>query len=452
MPPLISIPSGPAELLRRLEEAGFEAYAVGGCVRDSLRGGTPSDWDLCTSARPEEMAACFTGLRVIPTGIKHGTLTVVLDGVGYEITTYRVETSYTDHRHPDGVSFVRSLKEDLARRDFTVNAMAWHPQRGLCDPFGGRQDLQRGMIRCVGRAATRFEEDALRILRALRFASQLNFTIEADTARSVRSMAADLRSLPGERLGVELKKLMCGPGAGRVLWEFWPVFCEIIPDLAPLTGAAQDNPHHCYSMDRHTVEAVAAAPAIAEVRLCMLFHDIAKPLCRTTDSNGVGHYKGHPALSARIAAQALRTLRFDRAAIERVCLLIRYHDERFSPDAPSVKRMLGLLGPQAYGQLLAVQRSDALAKGNCMGTAEALERIIAAQTQAERILRMGECYSLAGLAVRGEDLLASGVPAGPAIGNCLRRLLDAVIEGKLPNHRESLLDWVRGQSWPPVSQ
>lgn len=446
MPSLISIPPGPAQLLHRLEEAGFEAYAVGGCVRDSLRGETPSDWDLCTSARPEEMTACFAGLRVIPTGIKHGTVTVVLDGVGYEITTYRVETGYTDHRHPDGVCFVRSLEEDLARRDFTVNAMAWHPQRGLCDPFGGEQDLHRGMIRCVGHAATRFEEDALRILRALRFASQLNFTIEEDTAHSVRSMAADLCSLPGERLGAELKKLLCGPGAGRILWEFWPVFCEIIPDLTPLTGAAQDNPHHCYSMDRHTVEAVAAAPAIAEVRLCMLFHDIAKPLCRTTDSNGVGHYKGHPALSARIAAQALRTLRFDRATIERVCLLIRYHDERFSPDAPSVKRMLGLLGPQAYRQLLAVQRSDALAKGNGVGATESLERICAAQAQAERILRMGECYSLTGLAVRGEDLLASGIPAGPAVGICLSRLLDAVIEGQLPNHRESLLDWVRGQS------
>lgn len=443
MQPKISIPTGPAALLRRLEEKGFETYVVGGCVRDSLLGKTPSDWDLCTCARPEEMTACFWGLRVIPTGIEHGTVTVVLDGVGYEITTFRTEGGYTDHRHPDQVSFVRSIEEDLARRDFTVNAMAFHPARGLCDPFGGQDDLRRQIIRCVGRAAERFDEDALRILRALRFASQLNFAVEEDTAEAVRSMAAELRTLPGERVGAELRKLLCGQGAGRVLLEFWPVFCQVIPALAPLEGAPQDNPHHCYPMDRHTAEAVQAAPPEEAVRLCMLFHDIAKPLCRTTDPHGIGHYKGHPALSARIAEEALYALRFDRSTIERVCLLIRYHDERFPPDTVSVKKMLRLLGPEALGQLFSVQRADTLAKGQGQGVDKSLQRIDAAEAECARILQQEECYCLSSLAVKGKDLLALGIPPGPQVGQCLHRLLDAVMEGELPNQKQALLGFVQ---------
>lgn len=440
MQPKLSIPPGPASLLRRLEGAGFEAYAVGGCVRDSLLGKTPSDWDLCTCARPEEITACFAGLRVVPTGIEHGTVTVVLDGIGYEITTFRTEGGYADHRHPDTVSFVRSIQEDLARRDFTVNAMAFHPVRGLCDPFGGRHDLRRKIIRCVGRPCERFEEDALRILRALRFASQLDFAVEEETAQAVRSMADALKALPGERVSAELKKLLCGQGAGRVLLAFWSVFCKIIPALAPLEGAAQDNPHHSYSMDRHTAEAVHFAPPEEAVRLCMLFHDIAKPLCRTTDAQGIGHYKGHPALSARMAEETLRSLRFDRVTIERVCLLIRYHDERFASDAVSVKKMLRLLGPEVLQQLLAVQRADTLAKGQGEGTAQAHRRIDAAQAECARILRQGECYCLSSLAVKGKELIALGLPPGPQVGQCLHRMLDEVIEGRLPNERDVLLD------------
>lgn len=448
MQPMITISTGPAELLRRLEEAGYETYVVGGCVRDSLRGVTPSDWDLCTSARPEQTTACFAGERVVPTGIRHGTVTVVLGGTGYEITTYRTEGGYADHRHPDRVEFVGSVAEDLSRRDFTINAMAFHPAKGLCDPFGGREDLSHRVIRCVGEPRVRFEEDALRILRALRFASQLDFTIDPDTARAVRQMAPALCSLPGERVGSELKKLLCGPGAGRVLLDFWPVFCEIIPDLKPLEGAQQDNPHHCYTMDRHTAEAVNAAPPLPEVRLCMLFHDIAKPLCRTTDTQGVGHYKGHPALSAKIAAHWMQALRIDRATKDRVCLLVRCHDERFDPGTIRVKQMLRRLGPEALKQLLWVQRADAIAKGDGKGASAAMKRIDAAEAELERILREGECYSLADLAVGGQDLLVCGLTPGPDVGRCLDRLLDKVIQGELPNRKEPLLDYAKDQ-WIP---
>ncbi len=448
MQPTISIPPAPAGLLRRLEEAGYEAYVVGGCVRDSLRGASPDDWDICTSARPEQTAACFSHERVVPTGVDHGTVTVVLDGVGYEITTFRTEGGYADHRHPDRVEFVASVTDDLSRRDFTVNAMAYHPQRGLRDPFGGREDLSRRTIRCVGCPEERFEEDALRILRALRFASQLDFSLEEETARAVRAMAPALCTLPGERVGSELKKLLCGPGAGRVLMDFWPVFGCMIPDLRPLEGAPQDNPHHCYNMDRHTAEAVGFAPPVPAVRLCMLFHDIAKPRCRTTDAHGVGHYKGHPARSAEMAEHWLKALRFDRATIDRVCLLIRYHDERFDPGTVGVKQMLGLLGPQALEQLLWVQRADTLAKGNGRGAAAAIRRIDAALAERERILREGECYSLAGLAVSGGDLLRAGLRSGPGVGRCLHRLLDQVIAGVLPNQKEALMGYFRDQLLP----
>lgn len=435
----ISIPPGPAELLRRLNAAGFEAYVVGGCVRDSLRGVSPSDWDVCTSARPEQTAACFSSERVIPTGLAHGTVTVLLDGMGYEITTFRTEGGYTDHRHPDEVSFVDSITADLARRDFTVNAMAYHPEKGLCDPFGGREDLSRRRIRCVGEPDRRFEEDALRILRALRFASQLDFVLDDATASSALRLASTLAVLPGERVAAELKKLLCGRAAGRVLLEYWPVLCAVIPELAPLQGAPQDNPHHRYSMDRHTAEAVAAAPPVPALRLCMLFHDVAKPLCRTTDAQGVGHYKGHPARSAEIAERTLRRLRFDRALIDRACLLIRYHDDRFPPDPSSVKSMLRLLGADLFGDLLQVQRADTLAKGDGLGAKEALERISSARAAADEIIRRQECYSLSQLAVRGGDLIRLGVPPGPEVGRRLNELLDRVIGGSLPNEREALL-------------
>ncbi len=444
MPIHLTLPPGPAALIQRLEDMGWEAYAVGGCVRDSLLGKIPLDWDLCTGATPKEMMECFHDLRVIPTGVDHGTVTVVLDGVGYEVTTFRTEEGYTDRRHPDRIRFVPSVEADLARRDFTINAMAYHPKRGLCDPFGGQADLTRRVLRCVGEPRERFGEDALRILRALRFASCLNFQIDPPTAQAALSMAEGLQVLPGERISTELRKLLCGEGVQGILLQFWPIFCQIIPELSPLRGFEQNTPYHCYTLERHTAEAVAAAPKKEPVRLCMLLHDIAKPLCRTTDVKEIAHYHGHPDLSAQMAEGILRRLRFDRATTERVSLLIRHHDERFSPDSVSIKRMLNRLGKDAFEQLLAVQRADTLAKGEAFGAAEAHARLDKAERELKRIFEAGECYSMADLAVTGSDLLALGIPKGKKIGLLLEQLLSAVIEGRLPNEKEVLLAALQG--------
>lgn len=298
---MMTIPQDALTILQRLNDAGEEAYVVGGCVRDALLGVTPKDWDICTSARPEEMQRIFSGMHVVETGLKHGTLTVVLHHTPYEVTTFRVDGAYTDHRHPDGVTFVTDVTMDLARRDFTVNAMAYHPVRGLVDAFGGREDLARRLIRCVGRPEARFEEDALRILRALRFASVYDFDIDPETASAIHALYPTMAQVAAERIRVELSKLLCGKGVGRILRDYSDVITFLLPELAPSVGFEQHTPYHRFDVWEHTVRAVEAVAPTEALRLTMLLHDSGKPACFTMDAQGVGHAYGHQKRSTELA-------------------------------------------------------------------------------------------------------------------------------------------------------
>ena len=326
-----TVPAPALEALERLERAGHAAYLVGGCVRDSLLGRVPGDWDITSSALPEQTEAVFAGERIIETGLKHGTVTVLLGGLPLEITTFRTESGYADHRHPDTVVFTPSLEEDLARRDFTVNAMAWSPARGLVDPFGGRADLERGLIRCVGDPKQRFDEDALRILRALRFAAQLDFAIDPATAAAALALRQSLELVSRERLAVELTKLLCGPAVRRIVTEYWPILALPLPELAPMAGLDQRSPYHCYDVLEHSAAAAEAVPPDKILRWAALLHDAGKPACFTLDEQGRGHFFGHAKPGAELARAALTRLRFDKDTVRRVAALVELHDYPIDP-------------------------------------------------------------------------------------------------------------------------
>lgn len=436
------IPPYAASALDRLTAAGHEAWLVGGCVRDFLLGREPGDYDIAASALPEETEAVFAGARLIETGLKHGTVTVVLEGHPLEITTFRVDGTYADARHPDRVTFTRSLREDAARRDFTVNAMAYHPDRGLWDGFGGQEDLKHRIIRCVGDPETRFREDGLRILRALRFAAVLDFAVEPETERALRRTAPLLGQIAAERLSVELGKLLCGPGAGRVLGDYPDILGVILPELPPMAGFDQKNDHHCYDLLTHTAAAVDSAPPDLILRLTMLLHDIGKPETFTLREDGQGHFYGHAKRSAAMADEILRRLRYPNRIRERVLTLIRCHDAPLEPEAKQVRRRLNKLGEETFFDLLAVRRADTLALAlpyrSRTGTLDELEAL------ARSILAERPCLTLRDLAVDGHDLMALGCQ-GPALGRALRSLLDRVAEGSLPNEREALLAVLEGE-------
>ncbi|MBE5805040.1 MAG: HD domain-containing protein [Clostridiales bacterium] len=436
---MFDLPAGAAFIISQLNDHGHRAYVVGGCVRDSLLGLEPKDWDICTSALPEEMQRIFRGQHVVETGLKHGTLTLVLDHVPYEVTTFRVDGEYTDHRHPDEVRFVQDVREDLARRDFTVNAMAYHPQEGLVDAFGGQEDLAAGVIRCVGEAERRFDEDALRILRALRFASTYCFAIEEKTAAAVHNLKATLQGVAAERIRVEVAKLLCGKGAGDILRSYHDVIGQVIPQIKPMVGFEQHTPHHRYDVWEHTIRAVEAVPATEVLRLTMLLHDSGKPAAFTMDENGVGHAYGHQKISAEIAEEVLSFLRVDNATHDRVLLLVKYHDIRMNTERTLLKRRLHKFGEEALWQLIDVQRADAMGKGTATET-EIDERIGALRQALAELIASRPCVTLKDLALRGGDLIQAGVGKGKAIGACLDYLLHEVMAERLENRREALLE------------
>ena len=438
------LPAPVSDLLTRLKQAGFSAYVVGGCVRDSLLGLTPHDWDICTSALPEQMQAVFHDFRTVETGLKHGTLTVVVDHIPYEVTTYRVDGGYTDHRHPDSVCFVDNLAKDLARRDFTVNAMAFSPQTGLADPFGGQEDLGARLIRCVGEPEKRFDEDALRVLRALRFASVYDFSIEAGTASALREKAPDLKLVAGERIREELLKLLCGKAAGRILREYPEVLAEIIPEIRPMIGYDQQNHHHSYDLWEHTVRGLEGVPAEPVLRLTMLLHDTGKPVVRTIDEKGEGHYKGHPKVSEQIARKTAETLRLDNAFRDRLCTLVLHHDTpmrtgsgEINTDRSFLLRRLNRFGEQDLRALFLIHRADRIATGYTTAARED-ERLCNRLAALDALLAEQPCYTLKDLAVNGRDLTAAGLK-GKEVGEALQALLEAVMDGRVPNKKEALL-------------
>ena len=434
---LIHLPEEVKVILHTLQGAGCEAYAVGGCIRDSLLGRTPDDWDITTSARPEETKALFG--KTIDTGIQHGTVTVMRHGRGYEVTTYRVDGEYEDGRHPKEVTFTASLEEDLKRRDFTVNAMAYNEEDGLVDLFGGRQDLGRKIIRCVGEANERFEEDALRIMRAVRFSAQLGFTIEERTKEAIRGHADRLRQVSAERIQMELTKLVTSPNPDflRIAWETG-ITAVVLPEFDRLMEQPQNNPHHCFSVGEHTLHAMRAVRPDKCLRLAMLLHDVAKPLCLTTDEAGIDHFHGHAQKGERIAAQILKRLRYDNHTTELVSRLVKWHDAAIEPEKKAVRRAASRMGKDLFPLILEVKAADLAAQSDYR-RAEKQEWLEQLRGLYEEIEREGDCLTIKDLAVNGRDLMRAGMEPGPQLGRTLQGLLEIVLEDPEKNTKEYLL-------------
>lgn len=428
--------------LSRINQSGYDAYVVGGCVRDILRGVTPADWDICTAASPQTIQNLFEDVPCILTGLQHGTVTVVMDGSPLEITTYRTEGSYTDSRHPDQVFFGCSLTEDLSRRDFTINSMAYHPQQGLVDPFEGREDLKKGILRCVGKAEQRFREDPLRILRGLRFASCFGFSFEEETAKALKKERNGLTKVSGERVREELNRLLLGKNVLQVLLNFSSTFVTIMPELSPTIGFEQHNRYHCYTVYEHLARAVASSENHLTVRLALLLHDVGKPSCFTQDEQNNGHFYAHAKISEQYAEIILNRLRYDRKTIERVCQLIHYHDATIEVEERNVKRWLNRLGEDCFRELLMVKKGDACALNESV-ISERLQAIEQLSLLSERVIREAQCFTLKDLAVNGKDLLAMGIPSGKYMGELLKTLLEKVIDGEIANERDVLLEYAR---------
>lgn len=433
----IVLPQDVIKIIERLESCGHEAYAVGGCVRDSILGKEPADWDITTSASPEEVKALFA--HTIDTGIAHGTVTIMCGKCGYEVTTYRIDGEYKDGRHPESVAFTNLLSEDLRRRDFTINAMAYNQTEGLVDLFGGMQDLQDGVIRCVGEATERFSEDALRMLRAVRFAAQLGFSIEKATYDAICALAPTIARVSMERIMVELVKLLTSahPEEMRTVYA-----CGLtgifLPEFDAMMETPQHTVHHQYSVGEHTIHALMAVPADRVLRLTMLFHDVAKPVCRTTDEAGNDHFYGHPEIGAEMTGQILRRLKFDNDTIRSVKRLVRFHDMRPVLQEKNVRRSIVKMGLESFPEIFAVKRADTLAQSMYMRQ-QKLDAIDQFEALYDRIMEKQVCVQKKDLALNGKDLLDLGVPQGKKVGEILDLLFTQVIEEPAKNTREELL-------------
>lgn len=443
------LPHGVGAALEKLQRAGYEAFIVGGSVRDALRGVTPHDYDMTTSATPHEIKQVFSDSRVVETGIRHGTVTVMMDGEAVEITTYRVDGDYRDHRHPDHVTFTRSLKEDLARRDFTMNAIAYAPGVGYVDPFGGCADITAGIIRAVGDPRQRFEEDALRILRAVRFASVLGFTVEAATAGAAYEKRELLVNVSGERVREELMKLLTGDAVAEVLRTYAAILSVRLPEIGQMVGCAQHTPYHLYDVWEHTVRVVAGLPKDPVLRLAGLYHDAAKPLCKSTDHSGLDHFHGHPIRSATVLDERMETLKFDRKSRERAVLLVRLHDDRFPPSDARILRLLSEIGYENFLSLCDLRAADNAAQNGANPViAESQKQIRQIRERGQQLVAAGACYQIRDLAVNGRDLLHLPGYRGHEIGDALHRLLRAVMDGAVPNEREALLAYLAAHPAP----
>ena len=431
------IPNTVLELMDRLEHGGHECCCVGGCVRDWLMGIQPHDYDCCTAATPEEMLELFADRQLVLAGLKHGTVGVVTAEGVVEITTYRTEGGYADARHPDWVKFVRSLREDLARRDFTVNAMAYSPRRGLSDPFGGREDLQRGLLRAVGEAQQRFREDALRILRGLRFAARFGFRIEEQTRAAMDAEIAGLDALARERVMTELTGFLLAARADD-LTNAANLLCRCIPELTATVGFDQKNPHHIHDVFGHIAQVVESVPPTPDLRLAALLHDIGKPEVFTLDQEGVGHFYGHASVSADLADGILRRLKASTALREEVVFLIRHHMDHYLPEEKTARRLLSRHGLDRMERLLELQAADLGGKGTDAPDAS-LRELEQLRQLLRTLARQEGALTLKTLAVSGRDLMALGFAPGPELGRTLNGLLEKVLAGELSNEREALL-------------
>lgn len=434
----IEIPQGAAWVLEQLRDAGYEAYVVGGCVRDSLLHRMPDDWDITTSAKPEDTKRIFR--RTVDTGIQHGTVTVMVDRTGYEVTTYRIDGEYADGRHPEYVTFTASLLEDLKRRDFTINAMAYSPAEGLVDEFDGIGDINRRVIRAVGDPVQRFTEDALRMMRAIRFSAQLDYRIDEDTREGIRLLASNLQKVSAERIRVELEKLLLSehPEELKEAYELG-LLRQFLPELSECMECGQNNPHHCLSVGDHILCAVKAARRDKVLRLALLLHDIAKPQVKTTDENGIDHFHGHAARSAALADRILRDLKYDNQTREAAVRLIAWHDRNLGDSLPEIRKSISELGEEWFLPLLEVKTSDVEAQSDYQRD-EKLGKIEYWRNAFEEIRCAGDCLSLKDLAVSGKDLIAAGAAPGREIGRILHEMLEEVLREPAHNTREYLLE------------
>lgn len=432
----MELPKHVRRCIDRLESAGFAAYAVGGCVRDSLLGLTPHDYDLCTAATPAQMKAVFSDCRLVLAGEKHGTVAVVTEGGLIEITTFRTEGGYADNRHPGWVAFVPTVEQDLARRDFTVNAMAYSPTRGFADPYGGRENLKNRILRAVGDPDARFREDSLRILRGVRFAVRYGLTPEENTARAMEDLAPLMDNLARERVFDELCKLLLLVSAEDLL-RFAPILARAIPELAPTLGFDQHSPHHAYDLFTHIAHVTAAVPATLPLRWAALLHDIGKVPTFTQDGSGRGHFYGHAKISAQMADDILLRLKAPTALREQAVKLIDLHMTKPEPDKKLLRRWLGKLGRETAENLLSLQEADMGSKGT--GKPEEMEQFAALRSLFQEVLSEDACFSLKDLAVDGSDLLALGYVPGKLLGACLAHLLEQVQSEAVPNEKAHLL-------------
>lgn len=440
----ITVPKGAAEILNRLHREGYEAYVVGGCVRDAMLGRTPDDWDITTNASPQEVKQLFS--HTIDTGIQHGTVTVMKEHVGYEVTTYRVDGVYEDHRRPSNVSFTKSLKEDMLRRDFTINAMAYNEEEGVVDYFEGQEDLKRGIIRCVGEASHRFDEDALRVLRAMRFSAQLDFTIEEKTLAAMQEKAEYLRDISAERIRVELTKLLLSDHTDRLLTVGYKtgITKVIMPWFDQMLATTQENPHHCYDVGRHCLKAVEQIPKTTVLRYAALLHDVAKPVVKTIDEHGICHFYQHAKESAEMARQILRELKFDNDTVRRVKELIYWHDYNWgsSVNRNQVRRAASKIGADYMEELFLLQRADCLAQSTYMQK-EKLALLDEIEACYKDIRKEGECLCIHDLAINGSDLIRMGMKPGKELGQVLSYLLEQVLVHPEWNEKARLMQLVK---------
>lgn len=458
----MKIPENAELILQTLEDNGYEAYVVGGCVRDMILGREPGDWDITTSAKPQQVKSLFR--RTIDTGIQHGTVTVMFGKEGYEVTTYRMDGKYEDHRHPKEVLFTPCLSEDLKRRDFTINAMAYNPRTGIVDEFDGMRDLERRCIRCVGEPEQRFDEDALRMLRGIRFAAQLQFEIEEETKEAIKKKAPTLVNVSAERIRVELTKLLCSLGSDRLLLATETGLDRyFLPEWKRMLMTEQKNPHHSYDVGHHSLKVVhyvnewAPKEGLTEKEKVVLvyaalLHDVAKPDCKTSDAEGIDHFYGHPERSAEQARAILRRLKFDNETTDLVTRLVRYHDRRqeaclteghdSKKGKYAMRRLMNEAGMDTLPLLFLLQRADLMAQSEYKRE-EKLEKLKAAELCYQEIREAKEAVSIGELVVDGKDLIQMGMSPGPEIGRMLSWLLEVVLKEPSNNTREELLTLVR---------
>ncbi len=438
----IFMPDKVKNIIETIQAAGYEAYAVGGCVRDSILEREPDDWDITTSADPQEVKKLFR--RTIDTGIQHGTVTIMMGDDGFEVTTYRIDGVYEDSRHPKEVMFTANLVEDLKRRDFTINAMAYNDQDGLVDVFGGLEDIKKGIIRCVGVPEERFSEDALRLMRAVRFSAQLGYAIEERTREAICRLAVDLQNISAERIQTELVKLVTSPHPDYLQTAYETgITARILPEFDLCMETAQNNPHHCYSVGEHILKSMQQIEPDKILRLAMLFHDIAKPLTKTADEAGIDHFYGHPEQGEELTRRILKRLKFDNDTLFKVSKLVRFHDYRIEPEARHVRRAIYKVGEELFPLLLKVNAADIDAQ-SAYRREEKEVRLQKLKKVYDEIMQAGDCVSLRDLAITGKDLIAAGMSPGKEMGEVLQRLLADVIDHPEHNKKEYLLQVI----WP----